>query len=404
MKKILLTGASLLSLLFGANAQSPYGIQVGLSYYDLPSNASSANRIVYNPDDQSISATWIQSITALQQPTFERGAGYNHYKNGSWQFGYLGTDGNGNPSYEGHCRVNNGCTQEYSGWPEIINFPKEDLVAGGITYTDVSKEILLTHSSGLKHTSRYYRSTGLWDPTQKLLFDQDYCEASSEGLWPRAVSQGTKYIHMIAINRRDAFMPGETAPCEPYTSVDRPFLYYRSSDKGETWDVQNRVLPGMEDTTFFKRGAGDSYAIAANKDVVAVVAGGFDIPWVMWKSRDKGLTWEYTIIRDFDPGVIDVDGTFNTGESMKNVSDGAHSIVIDDNGTVHCFTGIMVAAVDTITGEFAGSATFGNNGVWYWNDDMQDMCEPAIIAEVVDSIRCFWKSSCQSNLLRSTKL
>ncbi len=371
MKKLLLLGTVLATTILGVQAQSPYGTQVGLTYYDLPSNVSGVNRVVYNEDDQSVSVTWIQSITALAQPTFERGAGYNHMSGGVWQFG---TDG--------ACRVNNACTQEYSGWPEIINFPKQDVTLNGVTYTDVSTEVILAHSDGLKTISRGYRAAGNWDPVQKILVDQDYCAAGSQGTWPRAVSQGDKYIHAIATQVGTDL--GATLTCGVHSSVDRPFLYYRSSDQGQTWDIQNAVLTGLEDTTFYTAGRGDEYAIAANGDVVAVIAGGNDEPWVMWKSRDKGLTWDYTIIRDWDPKVVFQKGFFNTGEDGKETSDGSHAVVIDDNGVVHCFTGVVINAVDPVTGEWTGQATFGNSGIWYWNDDMTDFCEPAYIADAVD--------------------
>ena len=370
MKKLILVGILSATVCFGVHAQSPYGEHVGLSYYDLPSNGSAVDRIVYNEDDQSVSITWIQSITALTQPTFERGAGYNHMLGGVWQYG---TDG--------ACRVNNACTQEYSGWPEIINFPKEDVVFNGVTYTDVSREVILAHSGGLKTISRGYRGVNNWEPVQKLLFDQNYCTASTEGLWARAVREGNRTIHAVAFQ---GLATGEGVPCSPYTSLYETFLYYRSSDQGKTWDIQNYILDGMKDTTYFTQGDAESYAIAAKGNTVAVLAGGNRQPWTLFKSLDKGLTWDFHVIKPWDPNVIFEKGYFSSGEDGKEATDGSHSVVIDDDGTVHCFTGVVIVAVDPATGEYGGQAVFGNSGIWYWNDAMTDFCEPTLIADLID--------------------
>src|SRR5687767_6213184 len=44
------------------NAKGFLGIQIGRTYYDLPSNAASANRIVRNSDG-TISASWNETCT-----------------------------------------------------------------------------------------------------------------------------------------------------------------------------------------------------------------------------------------------------------------------------------------------------------------------------------------------------
>ena len=376
MKKFLLLGTVLATSLLSANAQSSYGLQIGTTYYDLPSNASVPNRVVYNEDDKSVSVTWTQSITALAQPSFERGAGYNHFRPG---FGWL----HGN---EGECRINNGCNKEYSGWPELINFPKEDVIENGVTYKDVSKEIIIAHSGGLKETTRFYRGDSAWRPTKKLLFDKDYCADANVAFWPRVVSEGNDYVHMIATYQDENLTGGTESPCNPYSSVSAPHLYSRSSDQGQTWDIKNLVLPNMKDQSLFTSGGGDSYAIAANGKYVAIVAGGKGESWVMWKSEDRGLTWKTNVIRAWDPKVYDQEAFFTGGDHARASSDDHHAVVIDNDGTVHCFTGVMTIAIDATTGEYGGFSTFGNSGIWYWNDKFEDFCEPSYIAEVVDYV------------------
>ncbi len=345
-------------------AQSMYGTQIGLTYYDLPSNLSGFNRTVYNEDDQSVSVTWNQSITALPNPTFERGAGYNHFLNGTWQFGT-----------EGACRVDNGCTQEYSGWPEIVNFPKKDVTLYGIHYTDVSHEIIIASTEALKKVDRTYRATGAWSPAQKLLIDQDICGLSSSGWHPRVVRSGDKYIHMVAIDISDN--PGINPNCQPHSALVSPILYYRSSDKGRSWDIVQYVLPGLKGTELFAPNSSlwDQYAISANGSTVAIMAGGRNNPWVMWKSEDNGDSWdEPLMVHQVNPLKPDSVEPW-WGSSYFKVSDGSFDVVVDDNGFVHCFSGIM--------NQNSNSAKVGS-GIWYWSDKHEDMCYPTQIAHLVD--------------------
>ncbi len=358
---------------FCVMAQSPYGTQVGLTYYDVPSNYSGFNRIVYNEDDQSVSVTWIQSITPLAQPTFELGAGYNHYTGGNWLYGM-----------EGACRVNNGCTEEYSSNPEMINFPIEYTFFDGSTSTEVGRELLISDAGGLKVTSRSDRGSGNWF-TSDLFVDQDVCNQFTLGSRPRAVSQGNHFIHLIA-SQNETVSQGNP-PCLPYSLLKTPFFYYRSSNQGYTWDIKNILLPGMEDTTLFKPDFNfiDRYAISVNNDVVAIIAGGFTNPVVMWKSNNRGITWdEPKIVYDIENGFKTNRDTLNDSTVSKAMADGSFDIVVDNNGSVHCFYGQITGWFDTKSHALKKTSRMNNTGIYYWSDKYEDLCEPVKIADVLD--------------------
>ena len=54
----------------------------------------------------------------------------------------------------------------------------------------------------------------------------------------------------------------------PYTNgVENQMLYYRSQDGGTTWDIQEYVIPGLDETnyTYF---SGDSYHMSQGKGCI----------------------------------------------------------------------------------------------------------------------------------------
>ncbi len=83
-----------------------------------------------------------------------------------------------------------------------------------------------------------------------------------------------------------------------YQGLNGALLYSRSTDSGETWDIQNQILPGM-DSTEYNGFTGDCYAFAEPKDnIVAFVVGSPYNDMFLMKSNDYGQTFEKTIIWD----------------------------------------------------------------------------------------------------------
>jgi hypothetical protein len=277
MKKILLLGivaAGSISFVNGQATYSDYGTKIGETYYDLQSNYAVGNRIIRHADGK-ISAVWTEDCTAdpgscddaVGGPGCDyatRGAGYNFFDGQTWVHGADGTCDEPGGEY--------GLFPGRVGWPEIIALPS-------------GKEMVFAHTP-LQYVARtQYGQGGMsaWQHSGANLFTP----ATFTDTWPRVVSSGTT-IHMIAT-------------CQPCTTrgVIGPIRYFRSQDEGVTWDKVDVELPGV-DTPFFTNIGADGYALHANGQNVAIIAGGTGDDWAMWKSTNNGDTWTKKTITHFD--------------------------------------------------------------------------------------------------------
>ena len=362
MKKILLLIITL-TVVELSFAQLSWGVKVGQTFYDLQSNSSVANRLVRNVDG-SMSVVWIDHFDFLIAPDNDprsiRGFGYNHFDpTVGWMYGY-----NKPGDYDGECwGNNNGCGSAYLGWPEIINIP-------GATG---DKEMVFSHfrgqnTPGMSMTSRSTIGTGSWNNTITLSIDTVVDVANNNiedygGTWPRAVASGN-YIHMISCFAG----PNGNTPIVDDVGVENPIRYYRSSDAGQTWDLTNVVLPF--DSSDVIRIGGDAYAMYANGNTVAITLGaGIDSDWLMLKSIDNGLTWTKTRILDnHDTTITSFQGTNGSRGVVTN--DDAFSIVIDNNGVVHCFA--AMAMTDDQGFIYRDPQLFFQTGagILYWKEGM----------------------------------
>src|SRR5205814_1528222 len=120
-------------------------------YYDLPSNAAVANRIVRNSDG-TISATWTETCNQSGPNYTNRGAGYNYYDGTKWTVGATS-----NPrEFTGSCTSPGtspskafGIASKRVGWPEMLVLPN-------------GKKGVIAHSlnDGISFTSRPAKGTG----------------------------------------------------------------------------------------------------------------------------------------------------------------------------------------------------------------------------------------------------
>lgn len=326
-----------------SKAQASYGTQIGWTCYDLQTNSAIRNGLVSNSDG-TIAAVWTQKHDCGYCPVgflCNRGIGYNYFDGTSWIYGI-----------EGECPVfaTYGCASQYVGWPNIM-------------WTD-SAEIVITHTP-LKINIRSTRGAGSWGNTDTLPLNPS---TFGGNLWPRAVADGN-YIHVIASSQNGIA-----------NGVIRPLVYHRSSDGAVTWDIQNYILPGIDSTLFDELGA-DSYAIDAKNGTIAITAGGFGQPWVMWKSAASGDTgtWNYTIIAPFDTA----GKTIWHGDSTGSIwtYDNAHALTIGYDGVVHATVGEIVVIVDSITGKLSSFAPGADSSLYYWNENLTG---PVKIAAIVD--------------------
>ncbi len=164
----------------------------------------------------------------------------------------------------------------------------------------------------------------------------------------------------------------------PYEGMVQHPLYFRSSDKGITWEIQDMILPGIDTSNYLSMGA-EEYTIEAKGNTVAI---GFFPGWgdaVVLKSTDGGDNWENTTLLDFaidryddsyvytfEETGLDVDDPLWIGDSLAILStDGHASIVIDNDDNVHVTVGRMYYTADASGNRFYFP---GTEGLFYWNE------------------------------------
>ena len=303
---------------------------IGNSWYDLQSNGSSQNRL-YVFEDGIIGATWTLSVGPSSSYP-DRGTGYNYFDGINWQDW---------PTER--------IESDRTGWPSYAPWGEEG-------------EIVLAHYSGadydgLVFSSRPDKGTGEWSHADF------FGPPGHEGLlWPRMVTGGDSHerIYLIALSRPT------TNGGEPYQGLDGALLYSLSTDGGQSWSIQNEILPGM-DSTLYDKITGDYYAWAEPQgDVVAFVTGSWEHDLFIMKSTDGGLTFQKTIIWD-NPW-----NSQTTGNSFY-CPDGSMHAVIDNSGKVH-----VAFAVTSVTFSPADSIWYhpdSVDGIVYWNEAMETFSE-----------------------------
>ena len=312
-------------------------IQIGTTTYDLQSNASVDNRLIRH-NDGTISATWTMSSQFSASYT-DRGTGYNYHDGSSWA-----------PDPSARLESSRG------GWPSILT-------------TGSGKEIAITHNTDngyLLMTHRPSKGSGAW--TEQIISSMDSNGVYTDIIWNRAVVGGTnnESIHMVGVIAPTGL--GGTL----YNGLDGALVYYRSQDGGATWDIKDLQLPTL-DTSKYIGFDGDGYAIAAQGETVVIAFfGGWDDS-VLLKSTDNGNTWNSTVFLDFpvdkyvtDSGLdLDGDAIMDTMYS----TDGAGTILLDNNGMAHIFYGNMVL-LDSDLSDATSSFYPSTTGIMYWNENM----------------------------------
>lgn len=315
----------------GNQAASLNGPTVGTTTYDLQTNASTQNRLVRHADG-TISAVWTLS-TAGTLAAPDRGTGYNYYNGTAW--GAAPTT-----------RIES----QRGGWPSIAK-------------SGANGEINTLHNTDagvITQSRRTTKGAGTWTQT-------NITDPNLDVLWNRMASGGTNNnsIHMIGI----------TAPVansgSVYQGLDGALMYYRSLDGGLTYDIQGQVLPGLTSNDWLGF-TGDSYSITSRGNTVAFAIFNDWADVIIMKSIDNGTTWTKTVVMDFpidkyaiDQGIdMDNDGAQDTVLS----SDQSGSIIIDNNGKVHVWFGLMRYLDDDLTD---GTSSYFplTDGLAYWNED-----------------------------------
>jgi hypothetical protein len=327
---LVFSGLVLLLFIFCGSLPLPLleGDNIGSSYYDIQTYGSCQNRI-YRFTDGTIGGTWTRGMD--ESAYMDRGTGYNYFDGVNWQ-----------PVPEERIE------SKRTGWPSYAPL--------GVNGEIVVSYISGSDTSGLMICKRENKGEGEW--MESILTGP---AGHEQLLWPRMVTGGTNHnnIHLIAM----------TTPLANYGTLyeglDGALLYSRSTDGGETWDIQNQILPGM-DSSAYSGFYHDSYAFAEPKDnIIAFVVGSYQSDLFLMKSTDYGETFEKTIIWD-NPYDL-VSPAFST-EPFYSV-DGSVAVALDNSGMAHIVFGIVKAWYDLEEEQWAFNKL--TDGVGYWNENME---------------------------------
>ena len=319
---------------------------IGTSLYDYQTNASIMNRLV-NYGDNRLSAVWTMSQNEAGFP--DRGTGYNHFDGNSW--GEL---------------PQNRIETVRTGWPSII-------------VTEDETELIVSHDFAQNTLVTSRRAVGEEDWTQGTIPTQ----VPMGQLWPQmAVGDGDN-VHLIAI----------TGLGESYEGVEGHLLYYRSSDAGLTWEVQDFIIPGLDSTNYRSYRQTDSYKIAANGNTVAIARFTFWEDVLVFRSDDNGDSWDKSVIYDFPIDNYVPDSGYD--ESQVPPDDFAPSnlaiysagnngnLIIDHNDNLHLFFNSLYVTDVNLTNQVLEYFPC-SNGIVYWNESMGENSF-RLIASVIDA-------------------
>ncbi|MGE5317374.1 MAG: T9SS type A sorting domain-containing protein [Chloroflexota bacterium] len=319
-----------------AHAPTAYNETVlGTTVWDLQSsNSAPPNRFYVYPDGQ-MAAVWTMGMESDSNYT-DRGTGYAYFNGSSWQ---------NMPAQR--------LETDRAGWPSYAPAGNGEIVAAH------------SNSEGIIINRRDTRGSGDWN--EYMVPNPDTSTVLS---WPRLVSSGANHmtVHML-VNTY-----------EPYEGLNGAILYYRSTDGGQTWETQARILEGMtsSDYTGFNT---ETYAWAEPKDsmLAFVVADRWTDLFVM-RSNDNGDTWTKTVVwqHPYPMWNNEVTDTFYS-------PDGAASIAFDNDGKLHLAFGIN-RTVQTNPNGNAGWFPFVD-GIGYWNEDMPAWTDGGMEALNPDSLQ-----------------
>ena len=292
--------------------------QVGISYYDLWSNTTYANRLYRWPTGE-MGAVWIYGEEPTAFP--DRGTGFNYYDGTQW--GPQPTE-----------RLEN----TRCGWPNIAPW------GDGI--------VTCAHNgaTGLEFMWAPDKSNQSW--TQQNFLGPAGIE--NDLTWPRVITSGSnnEYVHLI-VNSYVAYEGQATA-----------ILYSRSSDGGATWDPENIIPDGTGDSYYFEIGA-DEYTWASYGDNVALLVGGAWVDLFMLKSEDNGDSWDKTVIWEHPYPFFDFETTI--ADTFYCVDNSAFP-TMDNAGKVHVVFGINRVAHWDVGTTYSYYPYV--DGIGYWNEDM----------------------------------
>lgn len=317
-------------------------VRVGQTRYDLQTNNAVARRVALEPTTGELVITYTgnaltDSITNSNFPT--RGTGH---------FYYSGT----------------GSITPITGFPGRIESLRVGW--GAPLFLANGKEMTVSHVSdgsqnGLYTTSRGKIGTGTW--SEKKI-------TNGAETWPRAANSGDSIIVISSM----------FAPSSQFGMVGG-LGFKRSYDGGATWSPAESggldSIPGLNLATYPNITgtstvcvlSADDYAIDVKGKKVAILTGG-ELDVTLFQSADFGNTWtKIPIVVGDNNKLISPSDTV----PFKKTQSGGYSVIIDNNGKVHCFWASMPR-------NNHNQVKPTHSGIVYWNPSMT---EPSYIGKTV---------------------
>ena len=308
---------------------------IGTTWFDTQSNGSFGRRLAVS-ETGKVSAAWLFGAD-FENGFPDRGSAFNQRIDGTW--GTVPSE-----RLEGALRT---------GYPDLALLGDEtDVVTAH--YQDASS----TWQMGI-----FRKEDGGTDWAQTTV-----PTAIDFGMvWAKMAVGGAdnQTIHLIGITLSEAF-GGQI-----YEGINQHLLYYRSNDGGDTWEVQDQIIPGI-DSSYYNVIDAESYTIDASGDQVAI---GIFTQWgdvAVFTSVDGGDNWLRFQVHDFPldkydgsgytPDDIPLDPDAPSAIAMLT-ADGTGSVLIDEEGLVHAWYPYMYV-------EANGPDRFfypGMSGMAYWN-------------------------------------
>ncbi|MBE9491861.1 MAG: T9SS type A sorting domain-containing protein [Bacteroidetes bacterium] len=289
---------------------------IGNTWYDCQSNRSMQNRLYYHPDG-TFAGVWTRGPEGNPGGS-GRGTGYNYFDGNSW-----------GPYPEASVE-----DTTKTGWPSYAPYGENG-------------EIFACHHMvyGLLYGIRETKGVGDWEG------DLQIGPAGAIDIsFPRVTTTGpdNNIIHFISTT------------WVPYNGQATAFVYSRSSDGGQNWEIENQLFDELGPDYCLDVG-GDIYEFAEPKDgLLTFLVGDNWIDLNLFKSYDEGDTWDKTTIWECPYPL-------NSGTPTDTFycPDGSHHLAIDNEGLVHVVFS-LTGAIDDGT----GPGYFpGYDGVVYWNEN-----------------------------------
>jgi len=325
----------------GVNYRDPEEV-AGTTRWDAQSYGCMSQRIYANAAGEPV-ANWLYGQA---DPNFgDRGTGHNVRSGGNWP------------------AVNQRVEIARTGFPAAVQLGD-------------GTEVIISHNTGVNPfklwMARKSASATNWTETALP------APAGTSMLWPKVAVGGPNNmtIHVIGLT---APVGGSTLGTV-YQGLNGHILYYRSTDGGLSWDKQNVIIPGLDNSRYTGFSA-DSYTIDASGDGVAIAVFPNWNDVRVFKSTDNGSNWSNLQVLDFPDALENYDPVPGLSYTIADVpldtlapdslalrtNDGFGAVLIDASQEVHVWFGRMYVVDDNFTDSLS-SVYPGTNGLFYWNE------------------------------------